>query len=86
VLCATELVTNALQAQCTSATIGYTLSDAVLRLSVTDDADGQPEVRHPEATDTRGRGLLLISTLAHRWGVDRAGGRKQVWVELLCPA
>ncbi|GAA2411234.1 hypothetical protein GCM10010433_07840 [Streptomyces pulveraceus] len=59
----------------------------LLRLEVSDAGEGRPEVRRPGELDKGGRGLLLVETLAHRWGVDerRAGIGKTVWAELLAP-
>ncbi|MFI6651650.1 ATP-binding protein [Streptomyces sp. NPDC050529] len=56
-----------------------------LRLEVSDAGAGRPEVQRPGELDKRGRGLLLVEALAHRWGVDerRAGIGKTVWAELL---
>jgi hypothetical protein len=85
-LCTNELVINALQARCTTATVRYSLSDTALRLAVIDDAGGRPELRHPTPNDTRGRGLLLVNAIAHRWGIASAGSGKEVWVEILRPA
>lgn len=59
----------------------------LLRLEVSDAGEGRPEVQRPGELDKGGRGLLLVETLAHRWGVDerRAGIGKTVWAELLAP-
>lgn len=59
----------------------------LLRLEVSDAGAGRPEVQRPGELDKDGRGLLLVETLAHRWGVDerRAGIGKTVWAELLAP-
>ncbi|WP_326672460.1 ATP-binding protein [Streptomyces sp. NBC_01257] len=58
-----------------------------LRLEVSDAGAGRPEVQRPGELDKGGRGLLLVQTLAHRWGVDErpAGIGKTVWAELLSP-
>ncbi|WP_406454835.1 ATP-binding protein [Streptomyces sp. NBC_00876] len=59
----------------------------LLRLEVSDAGVGRPEVQRPGELDNAGRGLLLVETLAHRWGVDErpAGIGKTVWAELLAP-
>lgn len=59
----------------------------LLRLEVSDAGAGRPEVQRPGELDKGGRGLLLVQTLAHRWGVDErpAGIGKTVWAELLAP-
>jgi hypothetical protein len=84
-VCTNELLTNALQAQCSTATVRYGLSEALLRLSVYDDAGGLPQMRTPAPADTRGRGLLLVNALAHQWGVTPTVSGKEVWVELQRP-
>ncbi|MFD9421172.1 MULTISPECIES: ATP-binding protein [unclassified Streptomyces] len=59
----------------------------LLRLEVSDAGAGRPEVQQSGELDKGGRGLLLVETLAHRWGVDErwAGIGKTVWAELLAP-
>ncbi|MEE4494571.1 ATP-binding protein [Streptomyces sp. BE230] len=58
-----------------------------LRLEVSDAGAGRPEVQRSGELDKKGRGLLLVEALAHRWGVDErpAGIGKTVWAELLAP-
>ncbi|WP_328846450.1 ATP-binding protein [Streptomyces sp. NBC_00258] len=87
-----ELVTNALRVPVPSdrqvgVRIARSLEDGLLRLEVSDAGAGRPEVRAPGEEETRGRGLLLVEALAHRWGIEeRAGGiGKTVWVELKAP-
>ncbi|MEU5714246.1 ATP-binding protein [Streptomyces sp. NPDC020403] len=87
-----ELVTNALQVQAPAdRLIGVRIEcrerGGLLRLEVSDAGEGRPVVRRPGEWDTRGRGLLLVEALAHRWGVDEreAGIGKTVWAELLAP-
>ncbi|MGH3329543.1 MAG: ATP-binding protein, partial [Streptomycetales bacterium] len=41
------------------------------------------EQRQPDGLDEHGRGLLLVTTLAHRWGVrPLPSGGKAVWFEI----
>jgi anti-sigma regulatory factor (Ser/Thr protein kinase) len=56
-------------------------------IEVEDDADGEPVIRAPGPTDTSGRGLLITSALAEKWGVRRVVGsnHKTVWAEVLIP-
>jgi anti-sigma regulatory factor (Ser/Thr protein kinase) len=61
----------------------YVVGDT-LRIEVTDTrGDHLPQARHPLPDGESGRGLLLVDTLADRWGV-RSGPapRKTVWAEL----
>ncbi len=85
-----ELVTNALRVPAPGdRMVGVRIecrgSGELLRLEVSDAGAGRPEVRQPGELDKGGRGLLLVESLAHRWGVDErpAGIGKTVWAELL---
>ncbi|MGW7715567.1 ATP-binding protein [Streptomyces chartreusis] len=83
-LIVSELVTNA---------VCHTNSDAIcvivdriaerrVHLGVADGSRTMPFPGHPSLDATRGRGLLLIDTLAYRWGTNRHHWGKQVWAEL----
>lgn len=56
----------------------------VLRVAIQDENPDLPSVGEaPDLTAEGGRGILLVSTLADRWGIERApGGGKAVWFEL----
>lgn len=84
-VCVSELVTNALRAQCTSLSLSVELLATALHIGVSDDAPGVPAVQHPGATDPHGRGLLIISALSERWGVRPRPKGKQVWADLPWP-
>jgi anti-anti-sigma factor len=57
--------------------------DGGVRISVSDDGEGLPQVLHPDAGTPGGRGVWLVSELARAWGVDRLpGGGKAVWFEV----
>ncbi|MEW2579589.1 ATP-binding protein [Streptomyces syringium] len=65
-------------------TQAMTRAEAVtLRIAVS-DARGEtlPRPRHATPEDEFGRGLLIIRTLATRWGVARRTVGKTVWCEL----
>ncbi|UNO41757.1 ATP-binding protein [Streptomyces sp. MST-110588] len=87
-LCVSELTTNALQHGVPPGR-GFRLhlwvtDEGTLRLEVHDSGAGHPRVRAvPEdASDGEsGRGLLLVETLADRWGVGRRNPGKTVWCE-----
>jgi hypothetical protein len=53
-----------------------------MRLSVRDWSVTPPVLRHPEPTESRGRGLLLVGALARHWGVEPGPDGKTVWAEL----
>jgi len=87
-----ELVTNALRVRVprdrqVGVRIAHSREDGLLRLEVSDAGEGRPEVRRPGEDETGGRGLLLVESLAHRWGVEERphGIGKTVWAELKAP-
>jgi anti-sigma regulatory factor (Ser/Thr protein kinase) len=85
-----ELVTNAVQhAQVPPGReieVRYELSDHRLRIEVADASGSQPVQRTADDDDERGRGLLLVDSLAAKWGVSlRDAVGKVVWFELLLP-
>ncbi|MFI9104087.1 SpoIIE family protein phosphatase [Streptomyces fildesensis] len=52
-----------------------------VRLAVQDRSSVWPRRRTPGEAATSGRGLLLIDSLATRWGVEPRGEGKSVWAE-----
>jgi len=65
-----ELATNALLHAVTDFVVEVDISTAVdeVRVAVHDGGDGQPVVQDPDPTDTHGRGLRIVASLADRWG------------------
>jgi transcriptional regulator with XRE-family HTH domain/anti-sigma regulatory factor (Ser/Thr protein kinase) len=55
-----------------------------LRIEISDDADGRPQLKPPGGRE--GYGLTLVDTLATRWDTARDGGRNVTWFELHLPA
>ncbi|MBZ9643093.1 ATP-binding protein [Streptomyces sp. PSKA30] len=86
-----ELVANAVEhSDSRTVTVNCSLTGRTAAISVTDEGKGCP-VASPlgsaDAEQERGRGLLIIDALAHRWESWRAGGRMTVWAEIdLAPA
>lgn len=81
-----ELVTNAIRHGGGCTRIELRAVGRLLRLSVTDARTSQPTVRLADRSPTEsGRGMLLVQTVARRWGVRRGGRRrgKSVWLELV---
>lgn len=78
-----ELVTNAvLHARDTFAVV-VVLDSTALRVSVQDPCPVSPSFSMLDPTAVTGRGLMLVSAVADRWGVDpAAGGGKTVWFEM----
>jgi len=78
----TELVTNAVEHARTPFTVTADLTGGRLRVEIRDGCTTQPVARlSPSATDISGRGLLIVASLADRWGVRQAFGGKSVWFE-----
>ncbi len=82
-LIVSELVTNAVRSGCRTAHLTCQLDPPCLTVAVTDDGAGWPELKNPTPVDTSGRGLRIVTQLAHRSGVDRVDGGKRVWAQLL---
>lgn len=79
-----ELVTNAVRYGGSQAVLEARSPGGVLRVSVGDDNPDLPRVGPaPDLTAESGRGVLLVSTLSSRWGVEQLpSGGKAVWFEL----
>lgn len=81
-LVVSELVTNAVLHGLGDVTLAVTMNDDAVRVEVGDDQPDLAEVTaHPVDAES-GRGLLLVSRLAHEWGVRRERGGKVVWADV----
>lgn len=80
-LLTSELVTNALVHAEGGAVVTAIAGDR-LRIEVRDFVSGLPEPKAPTADGTSGRGLMLVRSLADRWGIRSHGVGKCVWFEL----
>ncbi|MER7331484.1 MULTISPECIES: ATP-binding protein [unclassified Micromonospora] len=79
----TELVGNVVAHAHTAMTVRLAPRDDTLHLAVRDHSTRQPAFAGPAPVDTvGGRGLLLIDTVAHRWGSSRVPDGKVVWCVL----
>lgn len=89
-LCVSELATNALVHGVPPGR-GFRLhlylecGGTVLRVEVHDSGPGPARVRECGAApeDDGGRGLLLVSMLAAKWGVEERNPGKTVWCEII---
>ena len=85
-LLASELCTNALLHGCLRDRLfrlETTLTADALRIAVTDPrGERLPDPQPPTPTDQFGRGLLIVGTLADRWGTEKLIVGKTVWAEL----
>jgi anti-sigma regulatory factor (Ser/Thr protein kinase) len=94
-LLVSELVTNAVEAsggrtgrdhgQLLMIGLTIRLTAASLVLEVWDASPLRPVPQKADTASDRGRGLLLIDTLADSWGHRAANGGKIVWCELAVP-
>jgi anti-sigma regulatory factor (Ser/Thr protein kinase) len=83
-LIATELVGNAvLHARALEdgqLAIAWGVGEYGVEISVTDGGSPtEPLIAEPGSTDTRGRGLAIVATLAARWGVEQHDSWTTVW-------
>jgi anti-sigma regulatory factor (Ser/Thr protein kinase) len=79
-----ELVTNAVVHGGTPIRIELEHGDNVVKATVTDGGTALPVLRHPQRSAEHGRGLMIVSSLAHDWGVVENENGKSVWFSLPC--
>jgi anti-sigma regulatory factor (Ser/Thr protein kinase) len=82
-LALSELVTNAVLHGRDPLSVRLVLDDALLRAEVRDANPVSPSFSMLDETAVTGRGLLLISAVSDRWGVEPGPTGKVVWFELL---
>jgi anti-sigma regulatory factor (Ser/Thr protein kinase) len=81
-LLTSELVTNAIQFGQPPVVLSIVVDDG-LTISVSDSESSVPVRRPVEPLSQRGRGLLLVGSMADRWGVeDFDGTSKTVWFQM----
>ena len=81
-LCAAELVTNALLHGAPPVEMEVDVTDHVVRVAVHDCRAGAVEKHRPVTSDTAaGRGLHIVEALAARWGVSQHERGKAIWFE-----
>ncbi|EFL30583.1 magnesium or manganese-dependent protein phosphatase [Streptomyces viridochromogenes DSM 40736] len=79
-LVVSELITNAIR-YATGPIRLRLIRERALVCEVFDGGATAPHLRHPRATDEGGRGLLLVSQLAQRWGTRFVPDGKIIWAE-----
>jgi anti-sigma regulatory factor (Ser/Thr protein kinase) len=64
--------------------VGLSLRGSVVRIEVRDEGFGgfRPALVRPPVAGASGHGLVIVDSLASRWGVRRHGGSTVVWAEL----
>ncbi|MCM3297714.1 SpoIIE family protein phosphatase [Streptomyces pseudogriseolus] len=79
-LLVSELVTNAIRHASGRVRLRL-IRERTLVCEVLDGGASAPHLRHPRAMDEGGRGLLLVSQLAERWGTRFVPDGKIIWAE-----
>ncbi|MEV0695409.1 SpoIIE family protein phosphatase [Streptomyces sp. NPDC050388] len=79
-LVVSELVTNAIRHAGGPVRLRL-IRERALVCEVFDGGATTPHLRHPRAMDEGGRGLLLVSQLAQRWGTRFVPDGKVIWAE-----
>lgn len=82
-LLTSELVTNGVLHARTALQVGVTEYHDEILVAVGDHNLVQPEQQPYSDFRTDGRGLTLVKTLAHRWGVTTYRGGKSVWFTVM---
>jgi PAS domain S-box-containing protein len=82
-LCVSELVTNAINHGGRPIQVRLHLYGDRLQLEVRDGGAGMPAMRLSEPDEASGRGLLIVSRLAERWGIRPGAPGKTVWAQFL---
>ncbi|WAX81321.1 SpoIIE family protein phosphatase [Streptomyces sp. KMM 9044] len=80
-LVVSELVTNAIRHAAGPVRLRL-IRERALVCEVFDGGATTPHLRHPRAMDEGGRGLLLVSQLAQRWGTRFVPEGKVIWAEM----
>ncbi|MCX4237427.1 ATP-binding SpoIIE family protein phosphatase [Streptomyces ortus] len=84
-LLVSELVTNAVRHSHSRPVDLRLVRGDTLLCEVADDDHTLPTLLSAGRLDEFGRGLRVVSTLAHEWGTSRTGSGKTVWYELTLP-
>lgn len=78
----TELLSNALRHSSQPVMSSIEWNPQKIHVEVCDDNPATPVVLETNHDEPAGRGMKLVSTLAHRWGWCRNAGGKCVWFEI----
>ena len=82
-LLVSEVVTNAITHGDGCPVVDIDVHPDWMRVCVTDDAAGVPEVMRQDDLSEHGRGLFIVESLAARWGVSpHVPTGKSIWFEL----
>jgi len=81
-LLVSELVTNAIIHTSTEPRLEVHVHRDLVRVAVYDADPNPPVERDAPPRDLGGRGLRFVSELSSRWGSERSGDGKVVWLEI----
>ena len=81
-LVVSELAANAALHAGTPFTVAVEQRGDLVRIGVQDGSARMPQARRHGVEATTGRGLRLIETLGHGWGIERASTGKTVWCDV----
>jgi anti-sigma regulatory factor (Ser/Thr protein kinase) len=82
-LLVSELTSNVVKHVGGRASVKLQMHGAVIRIEVCDAQPSRiPIERDADPDAINGRGLLLVSSLATRWGFNRDDSQKCTWVEI----
>jgi anti-sigma regulatory factor (Ser/Thr protein kinase) len=83
-LMVSEVVTNCVLHAASSFHVAVQRSGSTIRVEVNDSGGGHAQIQSPDASDTHGRGLLIVQALSDEWGVTTAATHtgKTVWFSL----
>ena len=83
-LMVSELVTNCIRHARSAFRVDVRRTGGRIRVEVTDEGGGRPEMQNPGPSSPSGRGLRLVDSLSHGWGViDHGASGKTVWFTLV---
>ncbi len=77
-----ELATNAVIHAHSAFTVSLSFDGGTLRVSVRDSSQVVPVVQSPIPTTVSGRGLILVTSIATRWGTELVDDGKLIWADI----
>ena len=83
-LVASELITNTLLHTDSPPTVNLAMLSNGVRLEVEDESGTHPRRRSYGFDATTGRGMMLVESMASRWGTETLPDGKIVWCEFDC--
>jgi anti-sigma regulatory factor (Ser/Thr protein kinase) len=81
-LVASEMAANAVTHAESAFEVAVACAEGAVRITVSDSGPGVAEPHTVEPLEVGGRGLVIVSDVADRWGCDAVPGGKVVWAEL----